>query len=151
MIELLKELVATSNEWVEFRYHKRVHTEIAIQNGELSKANLKTLAGVGIRVLVEGSWGFFSTSNLSKEGLAQALEESIKAARMGAKFRKNKIEHLAIGDIAKGSYHYLPDLKDPDLKEKITTLLEMDKAIREDSELVVASEVAHNKLDDYKI
>ncbi len=151
MLNLLKEMINRSAEWVEIRYHKRIHTTISIKNGDLEKSNINTLAGAGVRVLADGSWGFVSTSDLSKEGLSSAIAEATAAAKIGAKFRKNKIAGIASGKIAQGRFDYVSERREPELKEKINTLFEMDQKVKGYSDLVITSSIMYDHFDNTKV
>jgi len=41
--------------------------------------------GMGVRVLVNGSWGFVSTDNLDKDSIAQAATQAVELAKVNAK------------------------------------------------------------------
>ncbi|NLA07110.1 MAG: TldD/PmbA family protein, partial [Firmicutes bacterium] len=72
MLDLLESVVAGIDEYVEIRYHKRIETIIDARNASLRKVERRTLAGAGVRSLVDGCWGFVSTTDVSREGLASA-------------------------------------------------------------------------------
>ena len=67
MQNLLQSVVANIDEYVEIRYHKRIETIIDARSGALRKVERRTLAGAGVRSLVDGCWGFVSTTDVSKE------------------------------------------------------------------------------------
>jgi TldD protein len=47
--------------------------------------------GLGVRVLVDGTWGFASTSDLSREGVQQAARDAVRIARAGKSVRKRPV------------------------------------------------------------
>ena len=57
--------------YVEGRYQSRVTSEVNFTNGELQRIRVVETAGCGIRVLVDGCWGFSSTSNVSDSALRE--------------------------------------------------------------------------------
>ncbi|CAA9274978.1 MAG: TldD family protein, Actinobacterial subgroup [uncultured Adhaeribacter sp.] len=48
--------------------------------------------GVGIRVLVNGTWGFAATSNVTDMGIAQATEQAVAIAKANAKYQKEPVQ-----------------------------------------------------------
>ena len=61
---------------------------IRVENGELRSYELSETKGVGIRVLLNGRWGFASTTHLSREAVLEAVEKAIKIARASASMAK---------------------------------------------------------------
>ena len=52
-----------------------------MDKGVLRTADSDSFAGVGIRALVDGAWGFASTSKLDKTTLNETTEDAITAAK----------------------------------------------------------------------
>ena len=48
--------------------------------------------GVGIRVIVNGAWGFAATSDLSQRGVVQAAQQAAAIARANAKFQTTPVQ-----------------------------------------------------------
>ncbi|HZX75752.1 TldD/PmbA family protein [Lysobacter sp.] len=48
--------------------------------------------GVGVRVLVNGAWGFAATNNLSNEGVAKAAQQAAAIARANAKVQTTPVQ-----------------------------------------------------------
>src|SRR5690606_11538231 len=48
--------------------------------------------GLGVRVLVDGAWGFAGTSDLSPDGVQQAAREAARIARAGKRVQKRPVE-----------------------------------------------------------
>src|SRR5918994_7771723 len=93
----LRLLISSSSNgatYVEARYQSRVASEVNFMNGELERIRVVENAGCGIRVLVDGCWGFTSTSDTSGEALKQSLRDAVSAARMLGQTKKNKVKGL---------------------------------------------------------
>lgn len=65
---------------------------LVIEDGEIEHITEIDLRGLGIRVLFDGAWGFFSVSNPSSEDIKNAVEEAVKSAKHHSTKKKNKIE-----------------------------------------------------------
>ncbi len=152
MLQKLQEIVAGEETWTEVRYHERKFLDIEVRNGILKKAAARTLAGAGIRVLTEGSWGFVSTSDISEEGIKKAIREAVKAAEAAGELKKEKVTGLARGKPAKGTFHYAEEKKkEPELKEKIDAVLQSDEFIRNAGQEIVGSITNYAEFKDYKV
>ena len=96
MVDSLRWLVSHSNgtSYVEARCQSRLVTEVSFVNGNLDRSRVVENAGCGIRVLVDGCWGFSSINDMSKSALAGSLARAVSAARVLAKSKKNKVKGL---------------------------------------------------------
>lgn len=149
MLDLLKAVVARSEGYAEIRYHRRLQTVIEARNGTLKQVERRTLAGAGVRCLVDGSWGFVSTTDVSESGLSKALAEASQAARAGARLRREKAA-LAPARLAGGEFIYHGGAGEPDIAAKIETVLAAEKHMRDASPLVVGSIVVYTQYADEK-
>ncbi|MEZ0346730.1 MAG: TldD/PmbA family protein [Infirmifilum sp.] len=88
-------LKIASQEGVNFadvRFENTTREFIQYVNGRISSLSTSISRGVAIRVLVDGSIGFSSTTSLDKEGLRSALQEAVKSARALGKGEKKLSE-----------------------------------------------------------
>lgn len=150
MLKKLKNILNKTEYWTEIRYHHRQQISIEIKNGEVTRVEDSTLAGVGIRCLVNGCWGFAATADMSEEALEKAVREASTAAKVGSSLRKNKIERIAEGEMAQGEYFYADENDDVELKEKINLFLEAEEFISE-KENIKSGIVNYSKYNDKKI
>ncbi len=77
-VDLARRLGAS---YAEARYHFNRSSEIVIRNDKVLGVGIETEEGIGIRVLYNGVLGFAATNNLTREGVAQAVEQAIARAR----------------------------------------------------------------------
>ena len=66
---------------VEARGEKAWRTSITAREGKIETAREGFTAGVGVRVLAGGAWGYASTTRLDLEGVLEAVEAAFKLAR----------------------------------------------------------------------
>ena len=149
MLELLKTVIQNCNGYGEVRYHHRIHTAIEARNSTLTKVEHRTLSGAGVRVLVDGCWGFVSTNDVSETGLKRALFEAETAAKTGAALRKTKV-NLAPAAQAQGEFIYYEQSEEPDIATKIQTVLDAEEMIRKSSALVTGSITMYTQYEDEK-
>lgn len=48
--------------------------------------------GVGVRVIVNGTWGFASTNNMTADGIKKATERAVAVAKANSKFQKEPVK-----------------------------------------------------------
>jgi TldD protein len=85
--------------------------------------------GIGIRSLVNGSWGFAATSNMTKEGVVKAARESARIARAAETAQRRPVE-LAPSPAVKGTW-MTPVTRDPidvPIEEKVALLFAANEA-----------------------
>ncbi|ABL77578.1 TldD/PmbA family protein [Thermofilum pendens] len=78
--------------YVEARYHLIARSGLSSRNGEVIGVEKSFSQGIAIRVIVDGSLGFASTSVLTPEGVTGAVEKAYKKAKAHAKLQKRPIE-----------------------------------------------------------
>ncbi|MES2176777.1 MAG: TldD/PmbA family protein [Gemmatimonadota bacterium] len=85
--------------------------------------------GIGIRTLVNGSWGFAATSNMTKEGVVKTAREAARIARAAKLMQKRPVE-LAPTPVVKGTW-MTPVTRDPlevPIEEKVALLFAANEA-----------------------
>ena len=84
----------TGDSFCELRYHKKRSRAVSVEKGRVDTAQITEHTGVGVRVLLDGTWGFASTDRLEGGAIAAAVEEARAAARASAAMRKKRIAPL---------------------------------------------------------
>ncbi|MDX6228669.1 MAG: PmbA protein [Frankiales bacterium] len=85
LLDLARRVVdrAKAGEQVEAFATHGIGTSVTVFDGEVETLTSSESRGVGVRVIVEGRLGFASTSDVSEDGLAYALEEARSNAAYG--------------------------------------------------------------------
>ncbi|MHA1576319.1 MAG: TldD/PmbA family protein, partial [Candidatus Thorarchaeota archaeon] len=116
---------------LEIRYHQRKKIEVRVDKGVLRTANSDDFAGVGIRALADGAWGYASTSKMDKETIRETLSNAITSAKRLSPFKKEKIQLAPINPISE-DFSNLG--KDPFINHGVDEVVELatntDKALR---------------------
>ena len=86
---LIRELAQRGVDYADVRYEHLLHESLVAEQGRVSSISLSESAGMGIRVLVKGSWGFASTPHLSPTRLKQAAAQAIDLAKACAALNKS--------------------------------------------------------------
>lgn len=153
MLHILQAIAHRSDAWVELRYHARRTKRIVVSSGRLEESSSIHLAGVGVRALIDGVFGFSSTTDLSENGIEQAVREAENAARASATAKLDKIKGLA--SVAPITGTFSVETADPldnhSLEEKLSLVMSVDSQVRGTSNKIVSSTVAYAEIQDEKI
>ena len=127
--------------YADCRYVKDNYELLEARNGSPFRISDSCRSGIGIRVLLDGAWGFASTNDLKGAALEKSLKTAIKIAKVTAENTKTKKE-LCSEKIYQDTYH-TPHKFDPfsvNTDEKIIPLVEGTKLlIEQDSRIKNAS------------
>ena len=128
--------------YADVRLDERVQQDITVKNGQLAAVSDDGGEGFGVRVLVDGAWGFAGSAWLNRDEVQEVVERAIRIARASARARSVPVD---LGPPVTSRGHYrTPVARDPftvPLGEKVDLLLRADQAmgavkgvtIREDS------------------
>lgn len=152
MQKLLERIAASAPDWVELRFQARNYRSLTVRNGLLDASSSVHRVGVGVRTLVDGSFGFASTTDLSETGLRAAMAAAQAAARTCARAKKKRVERLAPASLAHGEFHVrtADPLDRHPLEEKIRFVLDVEQRVRNASPRIVFSSATYEEILDEK-
>jgi TldD protein len=144
---------AKDTKYVEVRYQSRTTNEVNFSNGELERIRSVQNSGCGIRVLVDGCWGFSSTNVLSMTALKDSLYEAISVAKLLAETKKNKVQGLASSKLAKGLFKtkIKGDLSSIDIETKVRITKEAEEQARKYSPVIKFASCVYREMLDHKL
>jgi len=119
-------------DYADIRIHELDEEEnISTMNGDIEAYELNSKQGYGIRVLVNGAWGFSSSEVMTLEAMMSNGESAIEKAQAASHFIKMPIK---LADKKAIQAEYISPCKiDPfsiPAKEKIARLLQLDKQLQ---------------------
>jgi TldD protein len=138
--------------FLELRLHDRKSRSITVEDGVLEAARSTHHAGVGVRALVDGAWGFASTSILTAEALDRCVDDARRAARAAARAIVEKTldpVHAAFGGAFVKSPSRRP-LSSLSFEEKIAMVLQADLLAKRGGQKVTSSSARYVELIDQK-
>jgi len=106
--------------------------DVRVRDGAAEALSRSESLGMGLRVLVNGAWGFASTAEVTLEAAATLRERAIEIARASGRLAGERVE-LAPVEPARGTYRTKIE-KDPfdiPLKEKLQYITHLDSLLRE--------------------
>ncbi|MEA2104091.1 MAG: TldD/PmbA family protein, partial [Candidatus Cloacimonadota bacterium] len=112
---------------------------ISVKNGEIDSVNNSNSLGFGIRVIANGSWGFASSSSLTKPEVKKIAARAVEVAKASATLRKDSVR-LAPEPVYNDIWTspYLIDPFKVSLEDKLELLFKVDKILRENSKIKIS-------------
>lgn len=143
--------------FVELRFHDRLTRSVSVDTGVLESVRSIRHSGVGVRVLVNGSYGFASTSVASKEAIDRAIDEAVRAAlalatQADKRDPQRRRPQLAVTQWQSGLFQEpaKDSVVDHALAEKIDLAVRMDAWVRRHGQRIQASSAAYTEMIDEK-
>lgn len=152
MFDLLERVLKKTDCFTEIRHHNRELNSISVRKGELEESSSSIYGGVGIRVLIKGSWGFSSTNRLTENDIYKTFKEAKIAAEISSKNKKVKVKGLSETTMAVGEFEpeINDSLKNHSLDEKLSLVLKTEKLMRASSPLIQSAFCRYNEIIDEK-
>src|ERR1700730_10354891 len=113
--------------------------DLSTKNGKPGHVSSSESAGLGIRVLAEGCWGFAATDDLSKTGVEATAKLAVDIARSSALAKKRDVV-LALENKCEATWAS-PCRIDPftvSVEEQLSLLLSVDAALRHNPGVTLA-------------
>ena len=116
--------------YADVRLDEHVQQDIIVKNGQLAAVSDDASEGFGVRVLVDGAWGFAGSARLDRAEVEEVVDRAIRIARASARVRSVPVD---LGPPVASRGHYRTPLeRDPfsvPLGEKVDLLLRADAAM----------------------
>ncbi|MGI8872574.1 MAG: TldD/PmbA family protein [Candidatus Limnocylindria bacterium] len=116
--------------YADARYVERQTEGLTVKNGALEAAESDTSAGIGVRLLLDGAWGFSSTSRLERTDVERVTREAAAIARASSVARRAPVVLDAARPVV--ATYRTPVEEDPfsvPLDDKLRILFEADAAM----------------------
>jgi TldD protein len=117
--------------YADIRIEQRRRQAVGVKNGSLDAVSNDRTQGFGVRALVNGAWGFASSSRLEQAEVDRVARLAVDIARASVLALRTPID-LGMPTKSVGAYH-TPVVRDPfavSLDEKLNLLMEADAAMR---------------------
>jgi len=148
MKSLLEDVARGYDGFVELRYHNKVFRSLLVSQGRVEKSTVRHRKGVGVRVLVDGTWGFASTSDCTAGAIRSAVETASASAKASAGYRKVKIPELPAGGLAVGEFAEpgVDEILAKPMAEKLQLAIDTEAAARSASSLIPTASCGYNEI-----
>ncbi len=128
-LEALNAAKAAGASYADARVGRYRRQNISTRERSISGVSDAESYGVGVRTLVNGSWGFAATSELTKDGVARAAREAVRLSRAARAVQRRPIELAPVAAV-KGTW-MTPIRRDPidvPIEDKVALLLAANEA-----------------------
>jgi TldD protein len=128
-LEALNAAQAAGASYADARIGRYRRQSVATRERSVTGVNDSESYGIGIRALVGGSWGFASTSAMTKEGIGRAAQEAVRLAKAARAVQKRPVVLAPVTPV-KGTWR-TPVKRDPvdvPIEEKVALLLSANAA-----------------------
>ena len=118
--------------YADIRITHQAQQNLTVKNGELAAVSDDASEGFGVRVIVDGAWGFAGSSRLERSEIEVVVDRAIRIAKASARVRSGRVD-LGAPVTSRGRYT-TPVERDPfsvPLGEKVSLLLRADAAMGE--------------------
>ena len=78
--------------YADVRLDEQIQQEIIVKNGQLAAVSDDASQGFGVRVLVDGAWGFAGSARLDKAEVEEVVDRAVRIARASARVRSAPVE-----------------------------------------------------------
>lgn len=144
MEDLTQLAVETAQEagasYADARFVRQRDETVEVKNGAVSGLSSSRTQGLGIRVIVDGAWGFASTSAADSEAVKKAARLAVRIARASATAKRRDVELSELEPArARQGHTARQDPFEVPLEDRIALLLDCDQAMHGPSEVKVRS------------
>lgn len=125
--------------YADIRIIETLTEDITVRNGEIADLEQADDLGFGIRVIVDGAWGFASSHEVSKKEIEKVASLAVEIARASSSLKVKDLT-LASEDTYQEKWQ-TPYVEDPfavSMEEKMGLLLQIDEILRRNSKIKVA-------------
>jgi TldD protein len=131
LLEKACDLMAGSGvSYGDIRIRQDRRENINVQNSKPEHIAVDRTAGLGVRVIVNGAWGFYGTHRIEESAVEEAVREAVRIAKASARFAG---QPLVLSPVAPAvGFYETPHRKDPfsvPLEEKLAMLTAATQAM----------------------
>ncbi len=117
---------------------------VSTKNGKVGQATVSDTLGLGVRVVVQGAWGFAATNVLTREKIEETASRAVAIARASALVKQHDVV-LAPEEKIEATWNTPPRI-DPfatSIDENIALLLRVDAELRRVAGVTLAEAALH--------
>jgi TldD protein len=136
----LKEAEEKGASYADIRINEILDENLTVKNGQPEALTYSRVKGFGIRVIVDGAWGFAGSVDITNDEIKNCVEKAIAIAKASAMLKKREVT-LAREKVYRDKYATSLK-KDPfkiPVEEKLEALIQAGRILKEFSPLVHVS------------
>jgi len=130
--------------YADVRIVRNKSEAINVKNGKVDALAGSTDYGFGVRVIVDGAWGFSSSFVVTPEEGERVVSEAVRIARASARIKKSDVKIAPVEPVeGKFKSEWKVDPFEVPLEEKVKLLLDADKIMREQPKVKISEGSMH--------
>jgi TldD protein len=151
-LELLRDVAAKEDGFVELRYHAKTSRAVGVDKGKVERSQVRHRKGVGVRVFAGGGWGFASTGSLDIESVRRAVVAARAGALASAQRARHGVTSLPSVKLAQGIFDQpgFAGMADRSLEEKIGLAMGLEARVRGLSNAIRSASCSYNEIFEEK-
>ena len=99
----LDEAITAGAGYADVRAVREETESVAVQDQRLDGVERRSTRGIGVRVLVDGSWGFAATARLTRPAVLNAARRAVEVARASATVQRSPVRLAPVAAV-QGAY-----------------------------------------------
>ena len=136
MIELARLAVDAAGQagasYADARFVAEEEESLTVKNQEMEGIDRSHTEGVGVRVLVDGYWGFAATARTDEPQLRRSAELAVEIARAASRLPRDPVRLAEVEPVtAQWQTHVVEDPFSIPLDEKVSLLMESSRRMQE--------------------
>ncbi|MEM3553405.1 MAG: TldD/PmbA family protein [Candidatus Bathyarchaeia archaeon] len=136
----LEEAAKRGASYADIRISEILNENLTVKNGEPETISYSQMRGFGVRVIVDGAWGFAGSVDITNDEVRRCVEKAVSIAKASAMLKKRDVT-LVKEKVYREKYA-TTFKKDPfkvPLEEKLKVLVEASRFLKDFSPLVNVS------------
>ncbi len=127
--------------YADVRIGRYLNQFITAQEKRVSNIVNTESAGVGVRVIANGTWGFAATSDMSPDGIARTAEQAVAVAVANSKFQTEPVQLASVTGVGEVSWKtpIIKNAMEIPIKDKVDLLMEVNNAAMENGANYITS------------
>ncbi len=91
ILQVTRFLKRQGADYADVRFERILHESVVVQQRQVQSLSVEETAGVGIRVLLRGAWGFAATPHLALPHLKRAAAQAVALAKASSSINKQRV------------------------------------------------------------
>ncbi len=142
MIDFLEKLIdqylQKGAEFIDLQYQQNHYNHINLVDGKTRNILSAIDKGIGIRVFIDGGWGFACTDKLDTESITKSMDSAFKIAQITGERAKVKFKLIGLSSHRKKiAFPEKKKLSDISIDEKLKLAISLDKQAKEFDQRIV--------------
>ena len=135
---VLERAKSAGAEYADVRIVRRDEEGIQVRTGKVEHLGRASSFGFGVRVIVDGAWGFAASPNVNPEEGSRVANEAVRIARASSAYKRKDVRLSPVEPVVGSFAHELKiDPFDVPLEDKIGLLKDADEVLRQNAKIKV--------------